>query len=78
VTFSDPRSGPISDGTLKNQVHYQSRFLGGQRKLLCDFRYVAVKAVKDSSTYFERVKLAFSDTGAEVIKFEEFWHKLTT
>lgn len=75
VTFSDPRSGPISDETLKNQVRYQPRFLGGQRKLLCDFRYVAVKG---SSTYLEKAKLAFSDMSAKVIKFEEFWQELTT
>jgi len=74
VTFSKLRSGPISDASLKNQVHYQPRFLGNQERLLRDFKHVAVKG---SSTYLEKAKLAFTDTSAEVRNFKEFWQRFT-
>ncbi|NHV97614.1 MAG: GIY-YIG nuclease family protein [Thaumarchaeota archaeon] len=62
VTFNDEKSGPISDETLRRQVLYQER-LG---RPLRSFSKIYVIG---SSTYFEKVKNAFKETGAEVLRY---------
>jgi len=61
VTFSDKRTGPISDESLYFQVMYQKRW-GSVR--LRDFKKIVCFC---SQTYLDKVRKSFRDTGAQVI-----------
>lgn len=73
VTFSALKTGPISDESLKNQVH-QKRHFGNQDKELGEFKYVLVR---DSEIYFEKAKRTFTNTSAIVKKLDDnLWHQI--
>lgn len=70
VTFSKSNTGPISDESLWNQVHYQSRYFGTEERKLCDFKHVLIKAgnrdsEENEKSYTNKVKKAFKNTEAE-------------
>ncbi|MHA1723081.1 MAG: DUF6884 domain-containing protein [Candidatus Baldrarchaeia archaeon] len=67
VTFDDEATGPISEASLVNQVLFQNRWKDGKR--LRDFNMIVVFG---SETYYNKVCKAFSQTRAQVLKWEEW------
>lgn len=70
VTFANKGTGPISDESLRNQVHYQCRRFGNRDIRLCEFKYVFVKTgnrdkEQDKESYINKVRGAFTKTKAE-------------
>ncbi|MDP2859716.1 MAG: hypothetical protein Q8P50_17325 [Bacillota bacterium] len=61
VTFSDPKTGPISEETLYGQVMYQTRW--PDRKRMRDFRAIMYSG---TDIYGERIGLSFRDTDAVI------------
>ena len=55
VSFNDPKSGPVSDDTLRKQVLYQKRWC--DKRPLKDFTKVFVYT--DNDTYYEKVSRAY-------------------
>jgi hypothetical protein len=66
VTFSEPASGPISDESLRAQVHGQHRW--HDRVPLRDFRTVYVWS--ESAMYEHKAGVAFKPVGAHIVPLQ--------
>ena len=63
VTFSNPKTGPISIESLKNQVLHQSRLFAENERKLCEFKYVLVReSGEGEGKYFNNCQEAFPPT----------------
>jgi len=78
VTFAKPDTGPISIESLKNQVLYQARLLGGIEQRLCKFKYVLVKeSGKREEKYFKNCQAVFPSTTSVLKLTESLWMEIT-
>jgi len=75
VTFNQPKTGPISVESLKNQVLYQRRLFGEKERKLCHFKYVLVKG---GDKYLDRCLKAFPSTVVVRELTDELWSTIVT